>query len=531
MTAHPSLPAWEAARLDLQRTFDESRPAAERNRLGQFATPTALARAVVRLGLSYLRASEPIRFLDPALGTGAFYSALLAERGERPVARAMGIELDPEVIGHARALWTDTGLELRHGDFTRLNPASDDLANLLIANPPYVRHHHLSREAKDELAGRLGRATGLKLSGLAGLYCYFLLLSRAWMARGGFAVWLIPSEFMDVNYGEAVKRFLLEQVTLHRIHRADPADVQFDDALVSSAVVVIENRPPPSGHRVRFTYGGTLEAPAVERAVDLATLAEQPKWTRYPREEEASMSAEGTPLGQLFSVKRGIATGGNDFFILNDARVAALGLPREHLTPILPPPRRLPVDRVEARPDGSPELPNRLWLVNCTLPEAEVQAKLPELWRYLATGIPEVSSGYLCSRRVPWYAQEAREPAPLLSTYMGRGHRGRPFRFILNRSSAIAANVYLLLYPKPAMAKALAVDPRLLERIWRFLNELDPATLVREGRVYGGGLFKLEPAELAAVGLPPALHPHEMQPEKTALKSPRQLGLALRPAG
>ena len=55
------------------------------------------------------------------------------------------------------------------------------------------------------------------------------------MADDGLAAWLIPSEFMDVNYGRAIKEYLLNQVTLLRIHRFDPSDVQFNDALVSSA--------------------------------------------------------------------------------------------------------------------------------------------------------------------------------------------------------------------------------------------------------------------------------------------------------
>lgn len=504
MSAPSELSTGERARLDAQRSFDEARPAPERNRMGQFATPTGLARAVLRLGLAHLPPGEPIRFLDPALGTGSFYSALLAERGDRAIASAIGVELDPALVARAAALWAGAGLEVRAGDFTATAPRAEEQANLLIANPPYVRHHHLGRDAKSELARRVAWATGLKLSGLAGLYCYFLLLSRAWMAPGGVAVWLIPSEFMDVNYGVAVKRFLLAHLTPLRIHRPDPTELQFDDALVSSAVLVLRNSPPPADHRVLFTYGGSLDHPAVERAVELRALAASPKWTRYPREPDGP-DAGGTPLGALFSVKRGIATGGNHFFVLDEARVAALALPRLYLRPILPPPRRLPADRVDARPDGSPDLPNPAWLLSCTLPEAQLAARHPALWRYLQSGVPEVSSGYLCSRRSPWYAQESRAPAPLLCTYMGRERGGRPFRFILNQSTAIAANVYLLLYPKPALAAAMKADSGLIERIWRYLNGLDAAALARQGRVYGGGLFKLEPAELAAVRIPPDL--------------------------
>ena len=36
-----------------------------------------------------------------------------------------------------------------------------------------------------------------------------------------------------------------------------------------------------------------------------------------------------------------------------------------------------------------------------------------------------------------------------------------------------------------------------MRSIWQKLNQLDPDTLKGEGRVYGGGLHKLEPNELA----------------------------------
>jgi hypothetical protein len=60
-----------------------------------------------------------------------------------------------------------------------------------------------------------------------------------------------------MNYGQAVKRYLLEPVTRFgscivppnvHIHRFDPSDVQFADALVSSAVVSVRNELPPAGH-------------------------------------------------------------------------------------------------------------------------------------------------------------------------------------------------------------------------------------------------------------------------------------------
>ena len=74
--------------------------------------------------------------------------------------------------------------------------------------------------------------------------------------------------------------------------------------------------------------------------------------------------------------------------------------------------------------------------------------------------------------------------------------RGRPFRFILNHSIATATNVYLMLYPKPALAKALSGKPELHKEVWQALERISDEALMGEGRVYGGGLHKLEPREL-----------------------------------
>lgn len=84
---------------------------------------------------------------------------------------------------------------------------------------------------------------------------------------------------------------------------------------------------------------------------------------------------------------------------------------------------------------------------------------------------------------------------------MGRNlvKRDKPFRFIFNQSQATAANVYLLLYPRPAVVKALESDPKLGPLIWKFLDAIPPGTLLGEGRIYGGGLYKMEPKELANV--------------------------------
>ena len=198
--------------------------------------------------------------------------------------RAVGVELDPGFCDAARDLWAEAGLDVVPGDFTRIVATSirPVAPNLILANPPYIRHHHLQREDKDRLQALAYRLTGVEVNGLAGLYVYFLLLATAWLEDGGYAAWLIPSEFMDVNYGAALKRYLTDCVTLIRAHRFDPDDVQFGDALVSSVVLVFRKMAPPPAHAVEFTFGGTMRGPHASDSIPLDQLRESRKWTVYP---------------------------------------------------------------------------------------------------------------------------------------------------------------------------------------------------------------------------------------------------------
>jgi hypothetical protein len=494
----------EERRLEEQTRLDRLKTATERNKWGQFATPAPLAVSLARYAHAFM-GNAPVRFLDPAIGTGSFFSALSSVYAPQDIAAATGIELDPLFADAARSLWADRGLEIVQADFTRQKPPARRF-NLVLTNPPYVRHHHLPSHEKDRLKTQLARSLHLPISGLAGLYCYFLLHAHDWMEEGGLAVWLIPSEFMDVNYGATLRRYLGERVTLVQIHRFCPTDVQFTDALVSSAVVVFRKSPPPPGHAVRFSFAGPIESPQSEALVPLAVVRRSRKWTQFPASTTVSSSDEPN-LGDLFTIKRGLATGANGFFILSEAQVKEWEIPRAFVKPILPGPRHLTGDIVEALPSGAPNVSPRLYLLDCDEPEARIKAQWPRFYDYLEHGrAQKIDASYLASHRASWYAQEQRPPAPFLCTYMGRSRNDRhPFRFIWNRSQATAHNVYLMLYPKGRLRDAFTRHPELEAHVFEALQRITPAQLLSEGRVYGGGLHKVEPKELAQISARPIL--------------------------
>lgn len=520
----------EATRLALQAELDAAKSQSERNRLGQFATPPRLASDIVEQSLALVSSDQPIRFFDPAFGTGAFYSALLSAVPPERIEAAAGFELDPHYGDAAGRFWKETGLRLHLGDFTTAAapPHDSERFNLLICNPPYSRHHHLDAEQKHRLQAAVRQQCGLEVNGLSGLHCYFLLLVRSWMATDGLGVWLIPTEFMEVNYGVQIRRFLLQQMTLLRIHYFDPRGTQFDDALVSSAVVFVRNALPPAGHRIQLTFGNELSQPIRRHTISAHDLAHASKWTRlFSGCRQEPRRSNGRTLADLFTIKRGVATGSNSFFVLTPERIAELEIPKEFLIPILPSPRFLETDEIRSGPDGEPCIDRKRFLLTCDRSPEELKRRHPKLWAYLECGAQSgISRRYLCRHRDPWYTQEVRQPAPFLCTYMGRvGSRGpSPFRFVLNESQAIAANVYLMLYPRPAITTELAA-PDVRRAVWKALSTITPEMLMDEGRSYGGGLHKIEPKELANVSAEPVLR---VLPK--SLRAPKQARLFDAPA-
>jgi len=499
----------ERKRQSIQTSLDDKRSAEYRRRLGQFATPFDLASEIISYGCILL-GEKRIKFLEPAIGTGSFFSALLSSEIGKNLESAIGIEVDREIGTAAQVLWGDK-IDLIIGDFTKQKPIPG-AANLLVSNPPYVRHHYIEGKTKEALRGTIARTLGINLSGLAGLYCYFILLAHEWLEDNAVSGWLIPSEFMDVNYGDAIKTYLLDKVRLIRIHRYDPASAQFDDAMVSSAVVWFSNRVTDEDYEVEFTYGGSLSKPDLTKSIKRSILHAEHKWTRFPENGARKSSSSDMRIKDMFEIKRGIATGDNSFFILDKSRIEKHGLCFDYLTPILPSPRHLDATEIHADADGNPLIDNPLFLINCSLPDYQIKEVYPELFEYLQTGLNTVASRYLCKSKRYWYKQEQRKPAPILCTYMGRGSKGSgsPFRFIMNHSNAIASNSYLMLYPKELYGEPPHCCS-VIESMWGELCNLPSSVLTSESRIYGGGLRKIEPKELGEVIYKSSIAPLQLQ--------------------
>lgn len=470
----------EAKRQLLQNEYDLSHSQLERNIKGQFATPHKLAMSITKDALS--RVDNAVTVLEPSCGTGTFISCLLdCDAG----LNITGIEKDPTVFNIANSLWSNSRTTILNGDFFNLASTVGDF-DLLVTNPPYTRHHHLSADEKKIYRSEIQTWTGTHLSQLAGLHAYFILVGTSLLRKNGVASWLIPSELFSVNYGKTIREYITSETTVERVHFFDNTNLQFDDALVSSCVLVIRKKKAADQDVVDMTLGD-FDHPSKTSSIDIKTLRHMIKWQHFF--EKRSSSCAST-VADYFTVKRGLSTGAESFYSKQRNDWANLGISDEWLTPVLPAPRSMHANVVVAGKDGWPRDYSRA-LLNIPLSVSEEELPAAVL-AYLNTCPDKVRNSYTATHRKRWFLIEQREPAPIVCTYMSRSN-SQPFRFIRNKSKAVVTTAYLCLYPRESL------DDIQLDEACDLLNNIDPALLISSGREYGGGLRKLEPKELLSV--------------------------------
>jgi hypothetical protein len=492
----------EKERIIIQNRIDKSKTNKERNKLGQFATPNNLAIDILKQTKKYLSKEQKISFLDPAIGSGSFFSAFRKVFHDYTFDKLLGYEIDNEFSKVALSLWSNDGLVVNNCDFTKIEQTKNNQVDLLVCNPPYVRHHHINEQEKQRLVNYTKSRHGLSVSKLAGLYCHFIFKAHDFVKPDGISVWLIPNEFLDVNYGQTIKEYLLRNVKLVRIHRFNPDNLKFSDALVSSVVVWFKKSKPSDDFKVEFTSGDNLDNPDRIKEIEVKLLNSKNKWSDIFINGVSSNDKEinNPKIKDLFLIKRGIASGNNSYFILTIDKVKEFKLPKKFLKSILPSPKYIDSIIIESDSDGSPHIPEKNYLLNCKKSIDIIEKESIELYNYLKLGEDRgVQNGYICKNRNPWYSQENRESPLYICNYIGRENSTKAFRFILNKSDAIVTNSYLGLYPKPLFYKLQDKDPDIVIEILSMLNSIPSQELAKKGRVYGGGMYKLEPKELENV--------------------------------
>jgi N-6 DNA Methylase len=461
--------------------FGQIRAAEARRSAGATYTPGAIVNAMIEWAANEV--AEPVRVVDPGAGSGRY---LMAAARQFPNATLVAVEIDPLAAlllrANAAVQGFESRLSIRLEDYrlTALEPV--DGPTLYIGNPPYVRHHDIGEVGKDWF-GRTAAALGFKASKLAGLHIHFFLKTRSIAAPGDFGAFITAAEWMDVNYGGVLRQMLGDGLGGTALHIIDPKAMPFADAMTTAAISCFRVGNRPDEFTVRAVESLDELAPlSTGRAVSWADMARARKWSVFTRDVAPKPDGH-IELGELFRVHRGQVTGANSVWV---AGPHAADLPARFLLPAVTRARELiaagPVLKSARDLRRVINLPMDL----STLPTAERRV----VERFLKWAREQgADEGYVARQRKAWWAVTYKDPAPILSTYMGR----RPPHFARNAAGARHINIAHGLYPREPM------DTETLDQVVRFLHMF---ATTEGGRAYAGGLIKFEPGELERLTIP-----------------------------
>lgn len=456
---------------------------------------------------------KTLRFGDSAIGTGTLYLAFLQMLSEvnmkgcnYRLESAIGIDIDWEMAREALMKCGDRGLEVFLGDALSEDLKFGKLRNIMIVNPPYNRHEDIPSEYREESRFQAQKQTGISISGDAGLYVYHLLIMDKWLCREGIGVWLLPTAFLQTQYGLAVRKYLTEKVAFLKMHIYNADEVQFEKAMVSTTIIVFKKTKPSKNGKTIISYGSTAEKPTYTQTVTCGELKEKiGTWREFLiiKDTPKIKIASDIKFKDLFEIRRGIATGANNFFVVTPEKIKKNKIPSIALKPLLPKARFIKEKVIHADKDGNPQVDPKLFLIDCDMTLEQIKKEYPDFYAYLyaeQTREDSICNRCLVRKRKVWYKQEKCLPAPFLLTYMGRNKSDQaPLYFLYNQSKAVALNTYILLYPKPRLQAVLDKNDKAAEELLNALQATSKDILAQKTRIYSGGLQKIEPGELKAL--------------------------------
>ena len=458
-----------------------------RKKFAQFFTPFPIADLMAKwvLGNKDLRT-----VLEPAFGLGIFSRAILTHKEDVII---KGFEIDETILDYANSHFDDydnVEVYLENYMYSDWESKYDGI----VCNPPYFKFHDYdNKNMLKEIESKLN----YKLNGFTNFYTLFLLKSLHQLASNGRCAYIIPSEFLNSDYGKLVKKYLLKSKKLRHIVVMNFEENVFEDALTTASVILCANDNVTD--KVQFSNIHSVnDLEKIEKLIasysqivpshqtySFKDLNPEIKWKAYYQKQNGIKFNNLVPFSKYAKVVRGIATGSNDYFTFNYSKANEYSILEKYLLPCI-------CRATDAKKpfftsldfEGLKSSDKNIFLLNA------LNATDEHIIRYLKKGVLEgIDKKFLTASRSPWYSLEKRPPSPIWVSVFNR----TGLRFIRNEANISNLTSYHCIYPKQTDLY-YQID---IDLLFAYLIT-DTAKLIFEDncREYGNGLQKFEPNDI-----------------------------------
>jgi len=458
-----------------------------RKKFAQFFTPFQLA----SLMADWLLGNQNLKtVLEPAFGLGVFSRALLSKKSDLSI---KGFDIDEKIFAEANEIFNEApnvDIHLEDYMFNDWNNKYDGI----ICNPPYFKFHDYDNKT---IITQIENRLKIKLNGFTNLYTLFLLKSIFQLNPNGRLAYIIPSEFLNSDYGKLVKSALIKNKVLRHIVVFDFEENVFDDALTTACILLCSN--DKNNQIVKFSTIKTIDDLELIRtyiseypinSIDGSTfnvkeLEPEVKWRKYYQEQNGIRYKNLIPFSSVAKVVRGIATGANEYFTFSKSKANQYGIDDKYLLPCIC--KAVDVKDNFFTKDNYHSLiksDRQTFLLNA------IGSKDENVLKYIELGEKAgINKKYLTACRTPWYSLENRPPSPIWVSVFNRSG----LKFIRNEANISNLTTFHCVYP----VQNSLFDNVNVEVLFAYLLT-DVAREIFEDnrREYGNGLQKFEPNDL-----------------------------------
>lgn len=475
------------ANNSIENSYSKSISIEHRKKFAQFFTPFSIADLMVKwiLGNKNLKT-----VLEPAFGLGIFSRAILSYKEDIEI---KGFEVDSTIFENAKQHFKDTkNINLLLQDY--MYNDWENKYDGIICNPPYFKFHDYDNK---NILKEIETNLKCKLNGFTNLYTLFLLKSIHQLKPNGRCAYIIPSEFLNSDYGKLVKQYLIKSKTLRHIIIVDFQENIFDDALTTASIILCAN--DNLRENVQFTnirsvqdlnkidaliteYPNFLDK---NQVYSFLNLNSDIKWKAYYQKQNSINFKNLVPFSTYAKVVRGIATGSNEYFTFNLSKAKEYSIDEQNLLPCICSAKDVKSSFFTTQDFENLKLNDKaVFLFNAQ----ELSDK--NVVSYIQKGESDaINKKYLTASRKPWYLLENRPAAPIWVSVFNR----TGLKFIRNEANISNLTSYHCVYLKQSdLFSKINID-----LLFAYLLT-DTAKLIfaDEAREYGNGLQKFEPNDL-----------------------------------
>lgn len=459
---------------------------------GSYYTPYK----TIRFMKEYLARENKIygKMLEPSVGDGRFVDEF---QKEESIEKIVAVELIQEKVKQLKNKRYLERVEIVADDFLKFAEKTSEKYQLIIGNPPYINIKNMESDSKDK-AKEICEKYHLPNSLMQNMWVAFVLAAVSCIDKNGTIFFVLPMEFLQVQYAEKIRLFLEKH--FDTIHILSFKERMFPKIEQESCLVYLTNELKNESC-INFKIYDKLDSEIPYYCSKIERNKPLKKWTNAILSDEDidllnMFDSKYKKVSELCESSPGIVTGANNEFILTQKQVKELAC-QEFILPTIPKSNMLSGQFILTRNvvQKLGEEGNRIYLLNLSRVNEEdfskeLKAYLEEIGEKKNASEIKLKNRYKCRNRKPWYGVPIVRNGDL---FFFKRYNRIP-KICINEADIYTTDIaYSMrlnpIYDKESMA-------------FCFYNSLTLTQCEYYGRYYAGGVSELTPSEFKKLAIP-----------------------------